>query len=84
LSPWTSRGELPHAGDEAKVKAVDDKGSLDCQGKGPCHQEQADGCCIFDNKELIYTNYVPRSKKVNTDYIVDALSWFLEIFKKGP
>jgi hypothetical protein len=38
---------------------------------------------FFDNKELAYTDYVPRSKNVNADCIVESLSWFLEIFKKG-
>jgi hypothetical protein len=37
---------------------------------------------FFDNEGLIYTNYVPRGKMVNVDYIVEALSRFLAVFKK--
>jgi histone-lysine N-methyltransferase SETMAR len=37
---------------------------------------------FFDNKGLIYTNYVPRGTTVTARYIVDALGKFLKIFKK--
>ncbi len=36
---------------------------------------------FFNIKGLIYTNYVPRGTRVNTNYIVDALGKFLKIFK---
>jgi histone-lysine N-methyltransferase SETMAR len=36
---------------------------------------------FFDNEGLIYTNYVPKGQTVNANYIVDALSKFLVIFK---
>jgi hypothetical protein len=32
---------------------------------------------FFDNEGLISTNYVPRGKTVNANYIVEALSRFL-------
>ncbi len=38
--------------------------------------------CFFDIEGLINTNYVPSGKTVNTNKIVEALSWFLGIFKK--
>jgi hypothetical protein len=37
---------------------------------------------LFDNEGLIYTNYVPRGKTVNPNYIVEALNRFLAVFKK--
>jgi hypothetical protein len=37
---------------------------------------------FFDNKGLIYTNYVPRGKTVNANYLVEALSRFSAVFKK--
>jgi histone-lysine N-methyltransferase SETMAR len=37
---------------------------------------------FFDNEGLIYMNYVPKGQTVNANYIVDALSKFLAIFKK--
>jgi histone-lysine N-methyltransferase SETMAR len=37
---------------------------------------------FFDNKGLIFTNYVPKGQTVNVNYIVEALSKFLATFKK--
>jgi hypothetical protein len=37
---------------------------------------------FFHNEGLIYTSYVPRSKTVMANYIVEALSRFLAVFKK--
>jgi hypothetical protein len=37
---------------------------------------------LFGNEGLIYTNYVPRGKTVNANYIVEALNRFLAVFKK--
>ncbi len=37
---------------------------------------------FFNNKGLIYINYVPRGKTVNANYIVKALSRVLTVFKK--
>ncbi len=37
---------------------------------------------FFDNKGLIYTNYVPRGTTVNANYIVEALGNFMKILKK--
>jgi hypothetical protein len=38
---------------------------------------------LFDNEGLIYTNYVPRGKTVNANYIVEALSRFLVISRRS-
>jgi hypothetical protein len=37
---------------------------------------------FFDNKGLIYTNYVPQGNTVYAKYITEALGEFLEIFKQ--
>jgi hypothetical protein len=37
---------------------------------------------FFHNEGLIYINYVPRGKTVIANYIVEALSRFLAVFKK--
>jgi Transposase (partial DDE domain) len=37
---------------------------------------------FFDNKGIIYTNYVPRGTTVTATYIVEALSRFLVHFRK--
>jgi hypothetical protein len=37
---------------------------------------------LFDNKGLIYTNYVPQGNTMNAKYIMEALGKFLEIFKQ--
>jgi histone-lysine N-methyltransferase SETMAR len=37
---------------------------------------------FFNNEGLIYTNYVPKGQTVNANYIVEALSRFLAVFKK--
>jgi hypothetical protein len=34
-----------------------------------------------DNKGVLYTNYVPRGKTVNADYIIDALGRFMKIVR---
>jgi hypothetical protein len=39
---------------------------------------------FFDNKGLIYTNYVPRGTTVNANCIVEALGNLMKIFKKRP
>jgi hypothetical protein len=36
---------------------------------------------FFDNKGVIYTNYVPRGATVNRDYIIKALKSFLKTFR---
>ena len=37
---------------------------------------------FFDNKGLIYTNYVPRGTSVNSAYIIKAMTTFLKHFRK--
>ena len=37
---------------------------------------------FFFNKSLIYTNFMPRGTMVNTNYIVEALGKFIQIFKQ--
>ena len=37
---------------------------------------------FFDNKGVIYTNYVPKGTKVNSAYIINAMPTFLKHFKK--
>ena len=35
----------------------------------------------FDSKGVIYTDYVPRGKTVNSQYIIESLGRFLKIYK---
>ena len=37
---------------------------------------------FFDNKGLIYTNFVPRGTTVNANYILEVLGKFMKIFKQ--
>jgi hypothetical protein len=37
---------------------------------------------FFDAKGVIYTNFVPKSKTVNTTYIRTALTRFLKVFRQ--
>jgi hypothetical protein len=37
---------------------------------------------FFYIEGLIYTIYIQRGKKINSDYTMEALFWFLAIFKK--
>jgi hypothetical protein len=37
---------------------------------------------FFDNKGMVYTNYVPRGETVNADYVIKALRTFLKVLKE--
>jgi hypothetical protein len=36
---------------------------------------------FFNSKGMVYTNYVPRGKTVNADYVIVALRKFLKALK---
>ncbi len=52
------------------------------QGQGARHEKEADGPGLFDSKGLIYTNFVPRGRTVNSAYIIEALARFLKVLKE--
>jgi hypothetical protein len=53
------------------------------EGQGPCDKDKENGpLAFFDNKVLIYTNYVPRRTTVNAKYIMVALDKFMKIFRR--
>jgi hypothetical protein len=37
---------------------------------------------FFDNKGMVYTNHIPRSKTVNNSYIIKALHAFQKVLKE--
>ncbi len=68
---------------KAAVQVMVKRDSWASEGKSACHETtKTMVLAFFDSRGMVYTNYVPKGKSVNGNFIAGALRTFLKHSKK--